>query len=389
MYPKVCVKKGQEQVGLTSPWYYDNQLDWRDDTAENGCIVDVIDHTGRFLARGFFNENSKITVRIITRSEADVINDGFIRNRILAADAMRTGMGFRDSYRVVFGDSDGLPGLTVDKFGSCLSFQIASLGMEQFKQCIIDTLAKHFSPAGIMERNDIPVRLKEGLPLFKGCVYGAIPEALIIYENDVKMYVDLFNGQKTGYFLDQQLNRKKLQQYVSGKSVLDLCCCNGGFSIHAAHFGASSVTAVDVSQTALDNARQNMELNGLTGISFRKADIFELLRCYAASEQKFDIVVLDPPAFAKTKQNSANAYRGYKEVNLQALRIVEKGGFFLTFSCSQPMTPDLFYRMVQEAARDSGRQLILKEALFQSPDHPICATNDQSLYLKGFIYQVF
>ena len=261
---QVCLRRGEDaRVRGGAPWIFDNQLDWADDTCVDGGIVDVLDSKMRFCARGFFNSGSKITVRVLTRDETEMIDREFFRRRLTAAWEYRRALGFSDSCRVVFGESDGLPGLTVDKFAGCLSFQITSLGMEQWKQVLIELLAELFQPQGIYERDDLAVREKEGLAQQTGCVYGTVPEELVIREHDAKMLVRIAEGQKTGHFLDQQENRGRIKPYCPGKTVLDLCCCTGGFSVHAALYGAKSVEAVDVSDEALALVRRNAERNGV------------------------------------------------------------------------------------------------------------------------------
>ena len=263
-YPKVCLRRGEEGGVLKGQrLIYDNELDWADDICTDGCVVDVLDSRQRFAARGFFNSNSRLAVRVLTRDEAEPIDRAFFARRIEAAWRTRQTLGFSDSCRVVFGESDGLPGLTVDKFADCLSFQIACLGLEQWKPELVSILAELFAPRGIYERDDLPVREKEGLPLIKTCVYGEVPEELVIREHDAHMLVSIANGQKTGHFLDQQENRGRLKPYAPRQDVLDLCCCTGGFSIHAALYGAKSVEAVDVSADALALVRRNAALNGV------------------------------------------------------------------------------------------------------------------------------
>ena len=299
-------------------------------------------------------------------------------------------MCIRDSScRVVFGESDGLPGLTVDKFADCLSFQIACLGLERWKPELISILAELFAPRGIYERDDLPVREKEGLPLLKTCVYGEVPEELVIREHDARILVSIANGQKTGHFLDQQENRGRLKPYASGQDVLDLCCCTGGFSIHAALYSAKSVEAVDVSEDALALVRRNAALNGVQDIvTTTCANVFDLARQYVREGRQYGLVVCDPPAFAKSRRALENAYRGYKELNLQCMKLVRPGGYLVSCSCSQFMTPELFLKMLREAAQDAGRDARLLEPLIQSRDHPASLASEQSLYLKGDILQI-
>ena len=387
---QVCLRRGEDaRVRGGAPWIFDNQLDWADDTCVDGGIVDVLDSKMRFCARGFFNSGSKITVRVLTRDETEMIDREFFRRRLTAAWEYRRALGFSDSCRVVFGESDGLPGLTVDKFAGCLSFQITSLGMEQWKQVLIELLAELFQPQGIYERDDLAVREKEGLAQQTGCVYGTVPEELVIREHDAKMLVRIAEGQKTGHFLDQQENRGRIKPYCPGRTVLDLCCCTGGFSVHAALYGAKSVEAVDVSDEALALVRRNAERNGVADkITTTCANVFDLAREYSDEGRQYGLVICDPPAFAKSRKALDAAYRGYKELNLRCMKMVAPGGFLLSCSCSQFMTPELFLKMLREAAADCGRTARLVEMVMQSRDHPAALAAEQSLYLKGYILQI-
>ena len=387
---QVCLRRGEEgRVRGGAAWIFENELDWADDTCQSGALVDVLDSHLRFAARGFWNAGSKICVRVLTRDADETIDREFFRRRLLCAWEYRKSLGFSDSCRVVFGESDGLPGLTVDKFADCLSFQITSLGMERWKDVLIELLDEIFSPRGIYERNDVPVREKEGLALQTGCVRGEVPEELVIREHDAQMLVSIANGQKTGHFLDQQENRGRIRPYCAGRSVLDLCCCTGGFSIHAALYGAAGVEAVDVSEDALALVRRNAALNSVSSrIKTTCANVFDLAREYSDAGRRYGLVICDPPAFAKSRKALAGAYRGYKELNLRCMKMVEPGGWLVSCSCSQFMTPELFLKMLREAAADCGRTARLVETLMQSRDHPASLAAEQSLYLKGYILQI-
>ncbi len=387
---QVCLRRGEEKDILSGAlWIYDNEIDWVDETCRDGDVVEIIDSRMRFLARGFFNSRSKITVRVLTRQKDEPIDAAFFRRRLQAAWDYHRSLGFSDSCRVVFGESDGLPGLTVDKFGDCLSFQIVSLGLERFKSAIVAILAELFRPRGIYERDDVPVREKEGLPQLTGCVYGTVPELVEIREHDARMLVDIPRGQKTGHFLDQQENRGRIKPYCPGRTVLDLCSHTGGFAIHAALYGAVSVEAVDVSAEALAMLRRNAALNGAAErITTVEANVFDLMKAYDEQGRRFGTVICDPPAFAKSKKALEAAWRGYKELNLRCMKVTEPGGFLITCSCSQFMTPELFLQMLRAAAADSGRTVRLIETLIQSRDHPAALSADQSWYLKGYILQV-
>lgn len=386
---QVCLNRGEEQDIINgSLWIYDNEINWCTDTCYDGCTVDVLDSRRRFVARGFFNSESKIVVRVLTRDEHTDIDREFFRSRIQRAWEYRKGIGLTNACRVVFGDSDGLPGLTVDKFGDYLSFQIVSLGLENWKNTIIEILVELFQPKGIYERNDLPVREKEGMKQQKGCVYGTVPPEVEILEHDARMLVNIPEGQKTGHFLDQQENRGILKDYVSGKSVLDLCCCSGGFAVHAGLYGAASVDAVDVSESALELVRKNATLNGVQ-VNTICENVFDLAHRFCDEGREYDVVILDPPAFAKSRRALEGAYKGYKELNYRCMKLVKSGGFMVTCSCSQFMTKELFLKMLREAAADSGRQVRLIREIMQSRDHPAAIGEPSALYLKGWVLSIW
>lgn len=389
-YAKVCLHRGEERDIRSGGWWvYDNEIDWIDDICTDGGIVDVLDSRMQFVARGYFNRRSKIAVRVLTRDESEIIDRDFFRRRVETAWKFRQSLGFSNACRVVFGESDGLPGLTVDKFGDYLSFQTVSLGMEQWKPDIIEILVELFQPKGIYERNDVPVRAKEGLEQITGCVYGEVPPLTTIREHDAAMLVDIAHSQKTGHFLDQQENRGRIAPYCPGRTVLDLCCHTGGFSIHAALYGAASVESVDVSEEALQMVLDNANANGVADkITTTCGNVFDIVRNYADDGKQYGLVICDPPAFAKSRKALDGAYRGYKELNLRSMKLVEPGGFLVSCSCSQFMTPELFLKMLREAAADCGRQARLLEILMQSRDHPATINAEQSHYLKGYILQI-
>ena len=389
-YAKVCLHRGEERDIRSGGWWvYDNEIDWIDDICTDGGIVDVLDSRMQFVARGYFTRRSKIAVRVLTRDESEIIDWDFFRRRVETAWKFRQSLGFSNACRVVFGESDGLPGLTVDKFGDYLSFQTVSLGMEQWKPDIIEILVELFQPKGIYERNDVPVRAKEGLEQITGCVYGEVPPLTTIREHDAAMLVDIAHGQKTGHFLDQQENRGRIAPYCPGRTVLDLCCHTGGFSIHAALYGAASVESVDVSEEALQMVLDNANANGVADkITTTCGNVFDIVRNYADDGKRYGLVICDPPAFAKSRKALDGAYRGYKELNLRSMKLVEPGGFLVSCSCSQFMTPELFLKMLREAAADCGRQARLLEILMQSRDHPATINAEQSHYLKGYILQI-
>ena len=389
VYGQVRLRRGEDRgVNAGLCWIYDNQVAWVDEDCRNGGVADVTNAEGRFLGRGFFNGDSKIVVRLLSRAKIEV-DAALIRGRIQAAWNRRQALGFENACRVVFGDADGLPGLTVDKFGDYLSFQIVCLGMAAFQDTIIESLIAIFHPTGICQRNDVAIREKEGLPLEAGCVYGALPARVQFLEHAAKMEADILHGQKTGHFLDQQENRGRIRPYCMGKSVLDLCCHTGGFSVHAALYGAAAVKSVDVSAEALEMLMDNARLNGVADrITTVQANVFDLVKAESDAGQTYGLVICDPPAFSKSRKTLDAAYRGYKELNLRCMKMVEPGGYLASFSCSQFMTAPLFLQMLREAAADAGRDAQILEALLQSRDHPATLSSETSSYLKGYILQI-
>ena len=389
-YPQVCLRRGEDEaIRHGGFWIYDNEIDWVDESCSDGGTVDVLDSRMRFVARGYFNSKSRITVRILTRDRTEAIDRAFFQKRIEAAWNYRKALGFSNSCRVVFGESDGLPGLTVDKFGDYLSFQTVSLGMDRWKEDIVSILVELLQPKGIWERNDVPVREKEGLRQISRCVYGQVPDQVEILEHKAKLLVDIPHGQKTGHFLDQQENRGRIRPYCPGKTVLDLCSHTGGFAIHAALYGAKSVEAVDVSQDALNLLKENAARNGVEDkITTVCANVFDLVKGYAEQGRRFDTVICDPPAFAKSKQALDSAYRGYKELNLRCMQVLQPGGILISCSCSQFMTPPLFLQMLRDAAGDCGRSARVIETLMQSRDHPAALGAEHAWYLKGYILHI-
>jgi len=386
---EVRLRRGEDRgVNAGGCWIYDNQVAWVDEDCVDGGVVEVTRSDGAFVGRGLFNSKSKIVVRLMTREKIEV-DAQLICGRILQAWQRRRDLGFKSACRVVFGDADGLPGLTVDKFEDYLSYQIVSAGMERFEQVVIDTLAEIFQPKGICRRNDVAVREKEGLPLRSGCVYGTLPDRVEFWEHDARMEADLLHGQKTGHFLDQQENRGRIKPYCPGNDVLDLCCHTGGFSVHAALYGAKSVLAVDASAAVLSMLMENARRNGVEDkITTRMENVFDLVKRQCEENRRYGLVICDPPAFAKNRKALDAAYRGYKELNMRCMELTQTGGYLATFSCSQFMTAPLFLQMLREAAVDCGRQVQLLETLIQSRDHPALLSSETSSYLKGYILRV-
>lgn len=387
------LRRGEEErLKNGHPWVYRTEIASINGTYTPGDIVAVEDYRGRFIGRGYINPASMITVRILTYSRKEEIDTAFWRRRLTAALDYRrrvlAGTG-TDAYRVVFGEADFLPGLIVDKFGSYLVVQTLALGIDRFKETLVEILDELLRPAGIYERNDAPVRELEGLELRTGFLKGPFDPLVIIQENGLKFYVDLAGGQKTGYFLDQRENRAALQSLVRGARVLDCFCHTGGFSIHAAHYGAWEVLGLDISLEAIATARRNAVLNGVDNLcSFEEANVFDALREFERRKERFDVVILDPPAFVKARKALEGAIRGYKEINLRAMKLLSPGGFLVTCSCSYHMPEDLFLEVIQDAALDAHRRLRLLAKRGQAPDHPILLGYDESHYLKCLLLQV-
>ena len=383
----VFLKKNEEKRLLAGhSWVFANEVAGIDGKDKNGSLATVRAFDGRFIGKGYINHASKILVRIFLRKDETDEGD-FYFERISTAWEQRKKLGYENCCRVVFAEADDLPALIVDKYGEILVVQCLSLGIHQRKKTIVDALVRIFSPKGIYERSDVSVRIKEGLQQEKGVLFGEVPDEVIIEENGLKMSVDVKNGQKTGYFLDQKENRFSLRKYAKGGKVLDCFCNSGGFSLNAA-LTADEVTAVDVSELALENVQKNAALNNLTNIKTEKADVFEYLRVQKAKDEKYDLIVLDPPAFCKSASEVKDAYRGYKDVNLTAMKLVKSGGYLATCSCSHYMTFPLFERMLAEAAKESGKRVRVLEIKTQAPDHPSLLNEDETQYLKFFVLQV-
>jgi 23S rRNA (cytosine1962-C5)-methyltransferase len=371
------------------PWVFQSEVESVTGQFEPGDIVDVLDHRGKPVGRGYINPKSQILVRLMARSDLPV-DAALIRSRIERAWRYRQRMVPNTALcRVVFGEADFLPGLIVDKFGDVLVLQTLALGIDRWKAEITAALDELLQPAGIYERNDVPVRELEGLPQQKGFLKGPFPTRFTIEENGLQLIVDVAEGQKTGYFLDQRENRRTVRPFAAGARVLDCFCNVGGFALNAAAAGAREVLAVDVSEEALAAAAENARLNGLSDrVRWEAGNAFDVLRRLEAARERFDLIILDPPAFAKSRGALEGAVRGYKEINLRALRMIPDGGILITCSCSYHITPDLFLSIVQDAALDARRRLRLVEERTQAPDHPILLGYDESHYLKCLILEV-
>ena len=391
----VTLKKGEGRFlksgGL---WVYDNEIATIMGSFVNGDIVLVHDFDGYPMGRGFINTNSKIAVRMLTRDEHREINEDFLRQRVRDAWEYRKKVVDTGSCRVIFGEADFLPGLVVDKFSDVLVVQSLALGIDRLKGTIIEALKDILAEDGIQirgvyERSDAKVRRQEGMELTKGFIGEEFPTIVQIEENGVKYEVDIKDGQKTGFFLDQKNNRAAIHRFCKDKKVLDCFTHTGSFALNAGIAGAKSVLGVDASQLAVDQATENAKLNGLENtVSFRCADVFELLPELESQGEKYDVVILDPPAFTKSRNSIKNAVKGYREINLRGLKLVKDGGFLVTCSCSHFMDPELFAKTIREASHGAHKRLRQVEFKTQGPDHPILWAADESYYLKFYIFQV-
>ena len=386
---KATLAKGKEKrTEYGHPWIYRSDIQNVEGSCKPGDIVDIYSSRNRFLGRGYINLKSQIAIRIMTY-EHEEINYGFLYNRIKNAWEYRQRVADPLSCRVIFSESDFLPALVVDKFNDILVVQTTSLGMEKYKSAIVDILNDLIKPSGIYERNDIPVRELEGLEQIKGYLSKEFDTRVEMTENGIKFMVDVENGQKTGYFLDQKENRAALKPFVKDAKVLDCFSHTGSFALHAAYYGASEVLGIDISEHAVGFATNNAQLNGLDGTChFEAANTFDRLRDYYDSGEKFDTIILDPPAFTKTKSALEGALRGYKEINLRAMKIINSGGFLITCSCSHHVDPELFMDIVYNAAIDSKRKVRLVEYRSQAKDHPVLLASEETEYLKCAILQI-
>jgi len=388
-YCKIYLQPNEEiRIEQGHPWVYGNEIDQITGPIKSGDIAYVYASNGQFIGKGFLNTTSKIFVRILSRNEDEIIDEAFFKKLIEKSNQSRVDMGFKNSYRVLFGEADGIPGFIVDKYDQYLSIQILSLGIDLRKEMFIKILVEIFNPKGIYERSDVPVRKKEGLPLFKETVYGTVPDIVNIKENELIMEIDIKNGQKTGSFLDQQENHNALKPYVKDKTVLDCFSHIGGFGLHAAYHQAKSVTCLDISEHAVNQIKKNAKLNHLNQVEAYKADVFNELRVFQEQQKSFDVVVLDPPAFAKKRDDIKKAYKGYKDINLQALKIINPDGYLISCSCSHFMTPQLFLDMLMDASHDAKRITQMIDFRIQSKDHPALLGSDESLYLKCITLKV-
>lgn len=402
-FPKIMVtRKAQAALESGHPWVYDAEILSPCDGIPNGSFVDIVSDKNRFLGTGFISEKSKIRIRIISRNANDNFNDAFFERRIRYAWDYRKTVMSQDigACRVIFGEADGFPGLTVDRYGDILVTQTLSVGIEKLKPMLFPLIYKVLTEdgqkiSGIYERNDVAIRELEGMEQNKGWfpLEGlAEPKSAItlISENEIEYEVDVENGQKTGFFLDQKYNRLAVARISKGKRVLDCFTHTGSFALNAAFGGAEHVCAVDVSESAIEMARKNAVRNGLEGkMEFLPADVLDLLpKLEQAGTAPYDFIILDPPAFTKSRKNIESALRGYKEINYRAMKLLPRGGYLATCSCSHFVNDELFCKMLKSAARDASVELRQIEARQQSPDHPILWNVPETNYLKFYIFQV-
>lgn len=391
----VTLKKGEGRIikagGL---WIFDNEIDTITGSFKNGEIVNVRDFDGYPMGRGYINQNSKIRIRLMTRHIDQPIDEEFLRMRVQNAWDYRKTTVDTSSCRIIFGDADFLPGLVVDKYEDVLVVQCLALGMEAFKLTIVNLLkeilkADGIRIRGVYERSDANERTKEGLTKVKGFIGDEFDTSVEIQENGVRYLVDVVNGQKTGFFLDQKYNRLAMQRICKGKKVLDCFTHMGTFALNAGLAGATDVTGLDISEYAIQQAQENAKRNHLEQtVHFRCANVLDELPRLAQEGEKYDVVILDPPAFTKSREATKNAIKGYREINMKGLKLVKDGGYLATCSCSHFMTQELLAKTIQEAARSAHKRLRQVEFRTQSPDHPILWAADESYYLKFYIFQV-
>ena len=384
---KITLRKTREtRVRSGHPWLYASEIERVEGESAAG-VAEVYSAKGTFLARALYNPASQIALRILTTHDEPIDADFFAR-RVRTAWEYRQRFCDVNSCRAIYAEADFLPGLVVDKFGGVLVVQVLSLGMELWKRELTDILVEVIRPEGIYERNDVPVRRLEGMQETTGLLYGDVPDRVPMVENGIVYAVDVKHGQKTGFFLDQKENRAAIAPLCPGARVIDMFCHNGSFALNAAKYGAREVTGVDISEEALAVARDNARANGLDA-NFEAHNCFDLLRALSDQGEKYDLVILDPPAFTKTRQMTERALRGYKEINLRGMKLAPDGGFLVPCSCSQHVDDAAFTAMLNEAARDAKKKLRMVEFRTQAKDHPILPASPETKYLKCAILQVF
>jgi 23S rRNA (cytosine1962-C5)-methyltransferase len=379
-------RKEDRRIRRGHPWVFSNELERTPTECSPGELVDLLDSDGRFIGRGYINPHTLIAARLLTR-RPETIDREFFQKKISSARALRTSLGFGDSFRAVFSEGDGLPGLIVDKYADTLVIQSLTAGIDLLLDPIIEALRAEYAPNSIVLRNDTAAREIEGLTRDNRVVLGAVTGPALIEESGIKFRIDLLEGQKTGFFFDQRENRLALRPYVNGKRTLDCFCYVGAWALSAARFGATDVIGLDSSEQAVSRARENASLNDVSA-QFRKADVFDELRALEKKRERFDCIILDPPAFAKSRAKVREAVKGYKEINLRAMKLLEAGGILVTCSCSHHIDQELFREMLIDAAFSAGRQTRLLEMRSQSRDHPVLLAARETEYLKCAILMV-
>jgi 23S rRNA (cytosine1962-C5)-methyltransferase len=386
---KVYLKrKISQRIALGHPWIFNNEVEKIVGPVTAGDIVEVYYADEQFAGRGYINPASQIIVRLLTRKKEE-INADFFLLKIKEAWTYRQKMGYTENCRLIFGEADGLPALIIDKFNDYFVIQTLALGMDMWKPAIVDALNSVFHPKGIYERNDVPVRELEGLTQIKDYLSAPFPTEITINENGLQFYVNIETGQKTGYFLDQQDNRRAIQHIVKDADVLGAFTYTGTFEIHAAHYGAKSVLGIDISENAVAQANKNAALNKLDHIvKFEAMNAFDVLKAWGKEGRKYDVVMLDPPAFTKSRSNIQKAITGYKEINLRGMKLIKNGGFLVTSSCTNLVSPELFLETINMAAKDARKRIRQVTFQTQSSDHPIIWGMENTHYLKFLIVEV-
>ncbi len=389
MADAILNRKISNRVELGHPWIFGNEIDKVDNKAEPGDILSVYTYNKKFIGKGYFNPHSQIAIRLLTRDKKEEVNENFFFEKIKKAWEYRQKLGYIENCRLVFGEADGLPQLIIDKFNDYFVIQTMAFGIEIWKSAIVHALEKLFSPKGIYERNDVPIRELEGMTQQKGFLSKEFDPNIIIQENGLKFHVDIENGQKTGYFLDQRDNRRAIQNIVKGADVLGAFTYTGTFEIHAAYYGARHVLGIDISAGAVEQARKNAALNGLSDkCTFETANAFDVLKQWGMEGKRYDVVMLDPPAFTKTRANIEKAIAGYKEINLRGMKLIKPGGFLVTSSCTNLVSPELFLQTIAMAAKDAKRTIRQVSFQTQAADHPIIYGLENTQYLKFLIVEV-
>ncbi len=386
-------KNISRRVESGHPWIFANEVNTGkalDAAAKPGEIVEVLSYDKKFIGKGYINPQSQIIIRLLTRDKQEAIDEHFFLNHIKKAWDYRQKIGYTSNCRLVFGEADDLPQLIIDKFNDFFVIQTLALGIDIWKPAIVKALQSLFSPKGIYERNDVPVRELEGMQQQKGFLSAPFDTNIIISENGLRFHVDIANGQKTGFFLDQQDNRRAIQHIVKDADVLGAFCYTGAFEVHAAHYGARSVLGLDISSNAIEMCNKNALLNGVEDrCRFECVNAFDVLKKWTKEERQWDVVMLDPPSFTKSRTNIDKAVAGYKEINLRGIKLVRPGGFLVSSSCTSLVQPELFLDIIQVAAKDAKCRI--REVTFQaqSPDHPIIPGQENTRYLKFLIVQVY